>query len=110
MDLQTITDARGNLTVIEKLPFEIKRVYYLYGVPPKETRGGHKHITTERMIIAISGSFVAQINDDEPLYLHSPKQGLFIPKMAWLKLSNFSKDGICLVIASTEHDDADCIR
>lgn len=108
--LQTITDQRGNLTVIEKTPFEIKRVYYLYGVPKNKDRGGHKHKITERIIVAIAGSFDAQLNDDEPIYMSSPKEGLFIPKMTWLKLTCFSPDAVCLVLASTEHEESDCIR
>lgn len=108
--LQTITDPRGNLTVIEKLPFDIKRVYYLHGIPEGKERGGHKHINTERLIVAISGSFDAQINDDEPISLSDSSKGLFIPKMTWLKLNRFSPGAICLVLASTEHDENDCIR
>lgn len=110
MNLQTFTDSRGNLTVIEKLPFDIKRVYYIYGVPKGEERGGHMHKETERLIIAISGSFHAQINDNEPIYMGSPKEGVFIPKKTFLKLSHFTPGAICLVLASTEHDENDCIR
>lgn len=110
INLQTITDSRGSLTVLEKLPFDIKRVYYLHNVPKGEERGGHKHKITERIIVAISGSFVAQMNDNTPIYMSSPLEGLFIPKMTWLNLTNFSQNAICLVLASTEHDENDCIR
>lgn len=109
MQLKTITDSRGNLTVIEKLPFDIKRVYYLHGVPQGKSRGGHKHKETERVIVAISGSFDAEIGDYK-LRMSSPSFGLFIPKMTWLQLSNFTEGAICLVLASTEHNEDDCIR
>lgn len=109
IDLQTITDMRGALTVIEKIPFEIKRVYYLYGVPPEAARGGHMHKITERIIVAISGSFDVEIGE-EKLRMDSPNKGLFIPKMTWLRLSKFSPGAICLILASTQHNEDDCIR
>ena len=109
MELQTITDARGNLTVVEKLPFDIKRVYYLHGIPEDAVRGGHKHKETERVIVAISGEFDVEIGERK-LKMSSPSFGLFVPKMTYLKLSNFSNKAVCLVLASTEHNEDDCIR
>jgi hypothetical protein len=109
INIQTISDERGNLTVIEKLPFDIKRVYYLHGVPEGAERGGHKHKITERVIVAISGGFDVEIGDYK-LHMNSPSFGLFVPKMTYLKLSNFTPGAICLALASTEHDEADCIR
>jgi uncharacterized RmlC-like cupin family protein len=104
-----IQDARGNLSFAERLPFEIKRCYWLYGIEPQATRGGHSHKTLERILIAVAGSFRAIVNEDERI-LFNPWEGLYVPPMAWLDLDSFSGGAVCMVLASAEYDEADYIR
>jgi hypothetical protein len=113
MKLHTITDTRGSLTVLEKLPFEIKRVYYLHHVDPSAKRGGHAHRALHRLMVAVNGSFeVTVLNRDgeRTVSLDDPSVGLLIAPLDWLVLDNFSADAVCMVLASLEHDEADCIR
>jgi hypothetical protein len=114
--LPKITDVRGNLTFIENqrhIPFEIKRIYYLYDVPGGESRGGHAHKTLEQFIIAASGSFDVILDDgiDRKLFsLNRSYYGLYLPSMVWRELENFSSGSVCLVIASDYYDENDYIR
>ena len=116
IELPKITDPRGNLTFIEgnrHIPFEIKRVYYLYDVPGGATRGGHAHKELEQLIIAISGSFDVLLDDgDERKCFHLNRSyfGLYVPSMIWRELENFSSASVCLVLASQEYDEADYYR
>lgn len=113
MHLKTIRDARGSLTVIERLPFDIKRVYYLHHIDPAATRGGHAHRALRRLMVPIAGSFNVTVRDRyayRDLRLDDPTQGLMIEPLEWLELRDFSADAIVLVLASLEHDEADCIR
>lgn len=115
IEFPKIKDARGNLAVIEKktLPFDFKRVYYLYDVPSNSYRGGHAHIDQREVLVAISGSFevVLKYNNQEiTVFLNAPDQGLLINKMVWRELKNFSSGSICLVMASGAFDEADYIR
>lgn len=107
--LKTIADARGCLTVLERLPFEIRRVYYLHHIDPKATRGGHAHRKLRRLMAAVAGSFTVEM-DGERYVLSHPSVGLYIEPMQWIVLSDFSPDAVSLVLASEEHDEADCIR
>jgi hypothetical protein len=107
--IQTFHDERGNLTVIEKLPFQIKRVYFLHGVPGCAKRGGHAHKKVHRLIVPASGSFRARMGTEDVL-LNDPSVGLFVPPLTWLELSEFSYRAVCLVLASEEHEESDCIR
>lgn len=100
-----IPDPRGSLSFIEKLPFEIKRVYYIYHVTPGAIRGGHAHKTVDRIFIAMNGIF--RVNGIE---LSRPWEGLRVPPMTWLTLTDFSQGAVCLVLASEEYDEADYIR
>ncbi len=115
IDLPKITDIRGNLTFIEQekhIPFKIKRVYYLYDVPGGETRGGHAHRKLEQFIIAASGSFDIVIDNGlkrETITLNRSYYGLYIPKMIWRELENFSSGSVCLVLASRYYDPSDYI-
>ena len=109
VSLPTHSDVRGHLTVIEKLSFPIRRVYYIHGVPSGALRGGHAHKKVERLIVAISGSFKANIGGNE-VSLRDPRRGLYVPPLTWLELTDFSPGAICLILASEEHDEADCIR
>lgn len=113
--IPNVHDLRGKLAVIEKdiIPFEMKRVYYLYDVPSDAYRGGHAHRKQESIMIALSGSFEVLIKDGEQekkVMLNKPDRGLYIPTGIWREIDNFSSGAICLVLASTEFEEADYIR
>jgi dTDP-4-dehydrorhamnose 3,5-epimerase-like enzyme len=116
IDIPKITDVRGNLSVIENavVPFEIKRVYYLYDVPSGTHRGGHAHKKLHQLLIAISGSFNVILKNrhgqQKTVTLNKPNKGLLIPNMTWRELEDFSSGAICLVIASEIYDKEDYIR
>lgn len=116
IDLPKITDPRGNLSVIEgnvHVPFDIKRVYYLYDVPGGSERGGHSHLELQEFIIAISGSFDVILKDGfetEKYHMNRSYYGLYVPNMIWRELNNFSSGSVCLVFASTAYDESDYIR
>ncbi len=116
IDFPKITDARGNLSVIEEsknIPFEIKRVYYLYDVPSGATRGGHVHKKCQSIIIALSGSFTVILDDGtdrQSFFLNRPHYGLYVPHGIWRELENFSSNSIALSLASEFFDENDYIR
>ncbi|MBF6595768.1 MAG: WxcM-like domain-containing protein [Thermaceae bacterium] len=116
INLPKIGDPRGNLTFIEgqkHIPFEIKRVYYLYDVPGGESRGGHAHYKLEQLVIAASGSFDMILDDGKQkqrFHLNRSYYGLYIPKMLWREMDNFSSSSVCLVLASMMYDESDYIR
>lgn len=108
--------ANGNLTVVEngmQVPFDIKRVYYLYDVPGGEERGGHSHKALKQFIVAISGAFDVVIDDginQHTITLNRPYQGLLIVPGIWRVINNFSSGAVCLVLASEHYDEADYVR
>lgn len=104
-----IQDARGNLSFAERLPFDIRRCYWLYGIEPEAQRGGHSHKALQRILIAVAGSFRATVNGESQI-LFNPWEGLYVPPMAWLDLDSFSGGAVCLVLASAEYDESDYIR
>lgn len=116
IDLPKITDERGNLTFIEQnehIPFEIKRVYYLYDVPGGESRGGHAHRELEQFVIAANGSFDLILDDGtdrERVHLNRSYYGIYMPAGVWRELENFSSGSVCLVLASEHYDEDDYIR
>lgn len=115
IDIPSIKDPRGNLAVLEnsKLPFEIKRVYYLYDVPSGSERGGHAHKNLLQLIVPLSGSFELVLKDGKneiSVPLHNPAKGVLIPTMVWRELRNFSAGAVCLVLASEEYVEEDYIR
>ena len=114
--LPKIPDYRGNLTFIEgsrHVPFAIKRVYYLYDVPGGVERGAHAHKKLEEIIIAMSGSFDVVLDDGFKrvrVHLNRSYYGLYLSKMIWRNLDNFSTGSVCLAVASTPYCKSDYIR
>lgn len=115
-DLPKITDARGNLTFVEggnQVPFEIKRVYYLYDIPGGAERGGHAHKALHQLIVAMSGSFDVVLDDGfgkKRFHLNRSYYGLYVCPMIWRELDNFSSGSVCLVLASNHYDESDYYR
>lgn len=116
VELPKISDPRGNLSFIEgdqHVPFEIKRVYYLYDVPGGEARGGHAHRKLQQLIIAMSGSFDVVLDDGferKTVCLNRSYQGLYLSSMIWRELVNFSSGAVCVVLASEYYDEDDYYR
>lgn len=114
--LPKIQNPAGNITPIHgslDIPFDIKRVYYLYDVPGGESRGAHAHKELQQLIVAASGSFEVQLDDGRnkrTIFLNRPYMGLLMPRLIWRDLVNFSSGGICLVLASMPYDEADYLR
>jgi len=106
----------GNLTSItnsQEVPFDIKRIYYLYDVPGGNSRGGHAHKDLYQIMIALSGSFSVTLDDGtlkRSFLLNQPYQGLLIPPGLWRDLDNFSSGSICMVLASELYDEEDYFR
>lgn len=109
-------DRRGNLTVVENgitLPFNVKRVYYLYDIPGGEGRGAHAHRELEQLIVAASGSFTVTIDDGNckrSFVLNRPYQGLYVKPGLWRDLVDFSSGAVCMVLASEVYQIEDYIR
>lgn len=115
IDIPKIEDYRGNLAVIEKnvVPFDIKRVYYLYDIPSSAKRGGHAHKDQMEFLIALSGSFDVILKDGkntEKVTLNKPNKGLLIKTNVWRELENFSSGAVCLVLNSDVFLEEDYIR
>ena len=116
IELPKINDPRGNLSFFEypkQLPFEIKRTYWIYDVPGGEIRGSHAFKEQQEFIIALSGSFDVILNDGlekEKYTLNRSYYGLYIPKMYWRRLENFSTNSLALIISDRNYDESDYIR
>lgn len=110
------SDRKGNLTVVENgetLPFDVKRVYYLYDVPGGENRGSHAHKELSQLIIAASGSFTVTLDDGKckrSFFLNRPYQGLYVKPGMWRDLEDFSSGAVAMVLASDVYDKEDYIR
>lgn len=115
IDLPKVNILQGNITALNnsEIPFNIKRVYYLYDVPSDSTRGGHSHYELEQYVIAASGSFVFVLDDGQnkkEFFLNSPSKALHIKKGIWREMKEFSGGSICLVLASMKYTEEDYIR
>jgi dTDP-4-dehydrorhamnose 3,5-epimerase-like enzyme len=116
IDLPKISDPRGNLTFIEgthHIPFEIKRVYYLYDVPGGALRAGHAHKQLRQFFVCMSGSFTIKLDDgrrQKEINLKRSFHGLYVCPMIWRELYDFSSNSVCMVLASTFYDESDYYR
>ena len=116
IDLRKIQDPRGNLTPIEgglDVPFEIKRIFYLYDVPGGESRGAHAHIKDQQFLIALSGAFEVFVDDgvnQKEFTLNRPYYGLLVPPGIWAAEQEFSSGSVCLVLTDNTYEAEDYIR
>ncbi|OIO36554.1 MAG: hypothetical protein AUJ72_05830 [Candidatus Omnitrophica bacterium CG1_02_46_14] len=116
VNLPKIHNRKGNLTFVEAhrhVPFDIRRVYYLYDVPGGAERGGHAHKKLHQFIIAMSGSFDVVLDDGTEKrrhHLNRSYMGLYVCPMIWRELDNFSSGSVCLVLASEPYQETDYIR
>lgn len=117
IELLKIHNVAGNITAIDNakdtLPFDVKRIYYLYDIPGGESRGAHAHKELHQLIIAASGSFDITLDDGQTrrtFQLSKPYYGLYMPAGLWRELSNFSSGAICLVLASHIYKEEDYMR
>ena len=116
IDLPRVTDDRGSLTVIEggrHVPFEIKRVFYLYDVPGGAARGGHAHRALHQVLIAMSGSFTVTVDDGtqrKKFRLNRSYFGLYMPPLIWREIDDFSSGSVCLAVVSDFFDESDYFR
>ena len=116
LNFPKIIDERGNLSFIEEknhIPFPIERVYWIYDVPGGQMRGGHAYKELEEVIIALSGSFDVILDDGkqkQTFSLNRSYYGLYVPKLVWRHLENFSTNALCLILASTPYQEQDYIR
>jgi hypothetical protein len=110
------SDRKGNLSVVQNgdtVPFDVKRVYYLYDVPGGESRGAHAHKELSQLIVAASGSFTVTLDDGKvkrSFLLNRPYQGLLVVPGIWRDLDDFSSGSVCMVLASHPYDKEDYIR
>ena len=110
------SDSKGNISVVENgdtVPFDVKRIYYLYDVPGGVSRGGHAHKELSQFIIAASGSFTVTLDDGtvkRAFTLNRPYQGLLVKPGVWRNLDDFSSGSVCLVLASEKYDESDYIK
>lgn len=116
IQLPKVQDVRGNLSFIEEnghIPFAIKRSFWIYDVPGGEHRGGHAYRETEEFIVALSGSFDVVLDngvEKKTYHLNRSYYGLYVPKMMWREMNNFSTNSLALVLSSTKYDESDYIR
>ena len=116
IQLPKIPDRRGNLSFFEndnQIPFAIVRTYWIYDVPGGEFRGGHAYRKNEEFIVALSGSFDVVLDDGNEKKIFSLNRsyyGLYVPRMYWREMNNFSTNSLALIVANTEYDEDDYIR
>lgn len=116
IELPKVDDPRGKLTFIEQsrhVPFEIRRLFYIYDVPTEESRGAHAHRSLQQFMICVSGSFDVALDDGTSrtsVHLNRPWKGLYVPPLIWAAEVNFDPGSICLVLTSELYDEKDYIR
>ena len=116
IDVSSVHNDAGNITVLENqinVPFDIKRIYYLYDIPGGESRGGHAHYELEQFMVAASGSFDVTLDDGinrKTVNLSRPNLALHILPGLWREIGNFSSGAICLVLASKKYSEEDYVR
>jgi hypothetical protein len=116
IDLPRVNDPRGNLTFIEggrHVPFELKRIFYLYDVPGGAMRAGHALKRCHQFIVATSGSFDVILDDGSErkrFQLNRSYYGLYVPPLVWREIDNFSSNSVCVVLASEPYDESDYYR
>ncbi len=116
IELDKNHQVKGNLTAVtngSQIPFDVKRIYYLYDVPGGLSRGGHAHIELHQLVIALSGSFDITLDDGSAkrtFQLSRPNMGLHVPSGLWRELNNFSSGSICMVLASKIYEEKDYLR
>lgn len=117
VNLPRFLDHRGNLSFVEEeahIPFKVERVFWIYDVPGGEDRGGHAYKNSEEFIVALSGSFDVVLDDGmgnvNTFQLNRSYYGLYVPKMIWRQMANFSTNSVAMVLASTPYDVEDYIR
>lgn len=116
IELRKIKDPRGNLTSIESgidVPFQVMRNYWIYDVPSGMWRDGHAFKAQQEFLVALSGSFDVIVNDgtgEKTFHLSRPQIGLYVPKMTWRYINNFSTNSVALVLSSTYYDPTDYIE
>ena len=115
ISLPKVEDLRGSLTFIERnhLPFESKRIFYIYDIPTGKSRGAHAHKKCKQFMICLSGSFDVEVDDGvirKTFHLNRPWEGLYVPPMVWAAETNFDPGSLCLVLCSDFYDEDDYIR
>ncbi len=116
IELPKIKDLRGNLSFLEEgnhIPFKINRAYWIYDVPGGEGRGGHAYTNTAEFIIPLSGAFTVEVSCGEKnttYRMSRTNKGLFVPKMTWREINDFTSNSVCLVVSDTMFSDCEYIR
>ncbi len=116
IELPRIDRPQGAITAVEggvTIPFEIARIYYIYDVVYQANRGGHAHKELQQVIVAVLGRLVVTVDDGaqrRSIVLDRADQGLYVPRMTWRELEQFSSGAVCVVLASLPYDEADYIR
>lgn len=116
VNIDVVHNESGNISVLENnntIPFDVKRIYYLYDVPMGVERGGHAHYELQQYVIAASGSFTFVLDDGlekKEFFLNHPNKALHIKPGIWREMKDFSSGSICLVLASHTYNEADYIR